>query len=720
MVPEIKNEIEIILINDERKYGLPEDFILQSNIHEIDNEECTIPGKYKANFGTLKGIYTIWKKCDAPYISINFRDKMPKITEESLEKLQSEEVNMILSYVYCGDSLQENYRRFLYGYDFRLMMTVLKKEYPKYYEHAKEDVRDEQKLIHLCGIFDKRIYDRFCAWMFPILKTCARVIPERKSKMQNMYLEHLSARLFTIYVSYWKEKYPYEMVPMGKLLIREEKKEIFTVTDPNRATLAEIKDYITEHLNNGAVEYVSQFARNFPKNREELQGIKEVFEEYEKERRYRKLTKLDNVSDWTELLQREKKDISPGILKGKPRLLIFEWNSVGHNVNVQAFRDFGFDCHTIRAPYQFGKFNEDTLEQLNRHLDFNQFDVVFSLNCIGVIAEACYIHDIPYIAWCYDAPTFVGAKWYLSYPTTHVFLFDSDDARHYKDAKIPNSYYLPLAVNIQYFDGIRGTADTIRKFSADVSFVGSLYDSTLPEAMGYLTDYQKAYLNALMDNQIDVYGHNFFQKILSMHFTEWLDQEDFNQLCNFAFDKDMEKSSKDVLNAGRLSILLNRQTTNKERILLLNLLAKYYEVKLYSYTNSEALKGLTFCGTADYYTEMPLIFRHSKINLNATLRSIQTGIPLRCLDIMGCHGLLLTNYQKDFDDHFVDEKNVLFYTDAEEALEKTRFYLEHESLRRKIEDQGYETVRKYYDYPVKLREMFEMANLEYLIPKEGI
>ena len=41
------------------------------------------------------------------------------------------------------------------------------------------------------------------------------------------------------------------------------------------------------------------------------------------------------------------------------------------------------------------------------------------------------------------------------------------------------------------------------------------------------------------------------------------------------------------------------------------------------------------------------------------IKSIKNGIPLRCLDIMGNHGFLLSNYQKDFEEHFVDGKNIM-------------------------------------------------------------
>jgi spore maturation protein CgeB len=306
---------------------------------------------------------------------------------------------------------------------------------------------------------------------------------------------------------------------------------------------------------------------------------------------------------------------------------------------------------------------------------------------------------------------------FLTYPTTYTFVFDSDDLRHYKEAGIEQAYYLPLATNLEYFENLEYTDEDKLKYGAEISFIGQLYDSTITKAMGYLNDYQKAYLSALIDNQMDVYGHNFLEEIISPKTMTWLSHPEFNRLINYEFDK--AQASKNYTTPSRIKILINKQTTNKERLLLLTLLAKHHEVKLYSGKTSEVFKDLTFCGTADYYTQMPKIFRYSKINLNATFRNIQNGIPLRCIDIMGCGGCLLTNYQKDFDDHFKDGENVLFYRDASEALEKADFYLAHDSLREKIALSGYETVKKYYDYPVKIKEMLELAGLDYLIKACG-
>ena len=90
------------------------------------------------------------------------------------------------------------------------------------------------------------------------------------------------------------------------------------------------------------------------------------------------------------------------------------------------------------------------------------------------------------------------------------------------------------------------------------------------------------------------------------------------------------------------------------------------------------------------------MYSNSKINLNITLRSIQTGIPLRAFDIMGNGGCLLTNYQQDFLEYFEPDKDLIMYGSDEEALEKTEFYLKNDTEREKIAYNGFQKVMNYH------------------------
>ena len=102
---------------------------------------------------------------------------------------------------------------------------------------------------------------------------------------------------------------------------------------------------------------------------------------------------------------------------------------------------------------------------------------------------------------------------------------------------------------------------------------------------------------------------------------------------------------------------------------------------------------------------MNKIFYLSKINLNITLSSIESGIPQRILDIMGCGGFVLTNYQPELDDFFEIGKEIEVFHNIDELKEKCKFYLTHEKERLTIAINGYKKIRDYFSYPHQLNKM---------------
>ena len=143
---------------------------------------------------------------------------------------------------------------------------------------------------------------------------------------------------------------------------------------------------------------------------------------------------------------------------------------------------------------------------------------------------------------------------------------------------------------------------------------------------------------------------------------------------------------------------MSTYVTFKERVAILSLLSKKIQVSLYSGDEQPLLTEAKQCGRVDYSTEMPYVFKCSDINLNITLKCLQTGIPLRALDIMGCGGFLLSNYQEEFLDWFVPEEDFVYYEDFGGAYEKAAFYLNNDTLRKQIAANGYEKVKKYFTY----------------------
>ena len=130
---------------------------------------------------------------------------------------------------------------------------------------------------------------------------------------------------------------------------------------------------------------------------------------------------------------------------------------------------------------------------------------------------------------------------------------------------------------------------------------------------------------------------------------------------------------------------------------------------MYTYDKEVTIPGVINRGKIDYYDDMPYVFHNSKINLNITLRSIKSGIPLRALDIMGCGGFLLSNYQPEYDEYFVADEDYVFYQDYYDLMEKIDYYLTHEKERQEIAANGCRKVREEHNYRNRLEMITEIV-----------
>ncbi len=396
---------------------------------------------------------------------------------------------------------------------------------------------------------------------------------------------------------------------------------------------------------------------------------------------------------------------------GQKEILIFQWDSIGKDDVVEGFKKLGFVCDTLYIG-SGREARKGVYEDVVRAgLSGKNYAFVFSTNYFYNVAKVCNEMGVPYLSWSYDSPMRVDHEEELSMDTNRVFFFDSKEAEYYKTNYGNNNvYHLPLAVNTDRFDKVLSQkADP--KYKADVSFVGRLYDSKFSDALAELDDYRREFLLGITDAALHTRDAEHVYTICNQGFVDWIDNKAF---CN-AINADFDTDDGNDRTAYRVGIQLCKYSTNKERILLLSMLGPHFDVKLYSDTSSEFLKNVKECGTVAYAEESPFVFNNSKINLNSTYLSIRSGIPLRCLDIMGCGGTLLSNRQRDFDIDFEDKKSVLLYSSLEEAYEKCEYYIKHDTEREKIASEGKRIVREKYNYEYKLREMLKLSKMEYLL-----
>lgn len=325
-------------------------------------------------------------------------------------------------------------------------------------------------------------------------------------------------------------------------------------------------------------------------------------------------------------------------------------------------------------------------ELLDSKIKEASYDLLFSINFFPLVALAAKENSLPYLSWSYDSPLSESLVPFFDMPGNIICLFDRAEVNKYNKAGYKNVYHVPLAVNTsRLMDTIKNGEKA--KYTSDVSFVGDLHFSPLPDLLNSMSEYNKGFVTALLYSQMELYGYDIITPSLSNNIIASINN-DFRKVSPLGAN----------LTKTGLVFAMQKELTHAERLTVIEELASKVTFNLYSYDKYNFDSILSQKGSVSYKDEMPCVFSQSKINLCPTSRSISSGIPLRALDILGSKGLLLTNFQQELYEEFTDGEDCLIYTSFDEAIEKALFYLEKEDEMERIRQNGFEKVSKLHSY----------------------
>lgn len=330
---------------------------------------------------------------------------------------------------------------------------------------------------------------------------------------------------------------------------------------------------------------------------------------------------------------------------------------------------------------------------------------VFSINFFPAIAEVCHIYKVPYFCWTVDSPVLELFSKAIQYDTNRIFLFDKMQYEYFRRFNPECIYYLPLAAATERFDDViqnvskqDGYKQNADKWACDISFVGSLYSEKNKLSRIELPEYTRGFIAGIVESSLKVYGYNFVEEALTDE-------------CVMAVKvnaSDFYEDKNSVINPDAYIVAhsyIGFKIAEEERIRTLNTLAQHFKVDLFTRSDVTPLRNVIVHGGVKTLTEMPLIFNRSRINLNMTIKPIQTGLPLRIFDIMGCGGFCMTNYQEEIADMFEIGQDIECYGSMEELIDKCAYYLEHEDVRARIARKGYDKVAEAHTYKMRIKEL---------------
>ncbi|MCR5595692.1 MAG: DUF3880 domain-containing protein [Lachnospiraceae bacterium] len=324
------------------------------------------------------------------------------------------------------------------------------------------------------------------------------------------------------------------------------------------------------------------------------------------------------------------------------------------------------------------------------------YDCIFSFDYFPLLSAIAQEHSLPYISWVYDSPHLTLYSHTLSNPCNHVYIFDYALADRYRSEGFNTVDYMPLPCNINRLEKI--CKPHLNTPGHDITFVGSLYndENNLYDQITYLPEYMRGFLDAIIASQPNLYGLDLPSQLMT------------DDICS-EMAKYVQADLGEGFRSARNEILRNmirKKVTVNERHDLIKALGDRFNVDLYAPVAPPRDIKVIFKGYADYRAQMPIVFASSKINLNITLRSILSGIPLRVVDILGAGGFVLTNYQAELSEYFEYGKDIIWFDSPEDMIDKADYYLSHEDERIAIAANGHETAKREFAYETLLPRLF--------------
>lgn len=396
-------------------------------------------------------------------------------------------------------------------------------------------------------------------------------------------------------------------------------------------------------------------------------------------------------------------------------ILMYRWKAYNYRDIEQTFLLLGHTVDNIEQELGSYDVSPEFERVIEEKIRGTHYDMVFTVNYFPLISNVCECTGVKYVSWTCDNPLISMYHESVFHACNYIFTFDKTNYLEFRGMGVKHIWYLPLAVDTERMDALLGVPEEVgrwkvaqdpemQKYRGDVAFVGSLYErNSYDKIKNRLPEYLRGYFDAVMEAQLNISGANIVEPMLTTNILEQL-QEYFQ----------LEKSEGSFSDLGLIfqTTVLGFKIAEIERRRALIELSKHYRVNVYSNSDVSDLLRIQYCGSVDYWSEMPKVFRMSKINLNFTIPNIKSGIPLRIWDVLGCGGFLLTNYQAEIPYYFKEGEDLVCFDSLEDLCEKVGYYLEHEEERKRIAWNGYRKVREKHSYIERIRTILDTVACE--------
>ena len=392
------------------------------------------------------------------------------------------------------------------------------------------------------------------------------------------------------------------------------------------------------------------------------------------------------------------------------RLLLYSWKSNSEQVLADNLIKLGFEVLWFHKECRHYTRDMELAMEMIPYIHENRIEAVISFNYFPIISMICDTSGIPYYSWVYDSPHFTLYAKHVMLPCNHIGIFDRKMTERLKSRGVNTVNHVPLSVDTDVFLSViqKASVKEKEKYRCDISFVGSLYTDEHNYYDRLFPEKTKEILNPVIQKQCFYYQKDYLREAADRNIPDLDSLQEELKKQGFALGEDYFAEPEDII----LAKVLEKKVTVEERCQLLTEVARNFGEKycFCLYTGSDLqdkpILEQYHKGIVDYHKQMPLVFAESRINLNLTLRSIHSGIPLRVLDCMACGGFVLTNRQPEIAEVFCEGEEIVTFKSLQECMDKTAYYLQHEEERARIAAAGQKKVQEVFSYARGFERLF--------------
>lgn len=382
----------------------------------------------------------------------------------------------------------------------------------------------------------------------------------------------------------------------------------------------------------------------------------------------------------------------------RQKILVYCWDGVTEKALCRAFGKMNLEIIKYTGIMKDYHADSDFAVAFIDAMHKENITCVFSYNYFPLIAMICEVNHIPYISWIYDCPLLTIYSKTIISPYNYIFSFDEILTQKIQKLGAERCFSMPLAGDADILNGIEAS----KKYACDISFVGGLYNEGKNRIRKHsFSDYTTGYIDGLAEAQLRVYGYNFIKECLNDEIVAEIADK-----CDLHLNGDMYFQDETQLVANAIGM----EVSTRERENILQSIGTFHVIDLYTGSkipDKLRIPNIRIHGRADYEKEMPSIFNESRINLNITSSTIESGIPLRIFDILSAGGFCMTNYRPEIAKYFQDGVDLVIFSSVEDMLMKIDYYLEHDDERKEIASNGYQTLKKYHTFEQRIKTIMD-------------